>query len=432
MSAGAGDDAAYRALLADLVGARRRGIRLGLERVRACLDRLGAPDRRFVSAQIGGTNGKGSTAVFAASLARAAGARVGRYTSPHLCRLGERVVVDGAEVSRAELCAAGEATRAAGGDALTFFERITCMALWLFAERGVDVALLEVGLGGRLDATTAAEVEAAVVTGVAFDHQAYLGDRLEDIAAEKGAIFRAGRPAVIGCAGIAAGRDLLERAARAAGAEPIVLVDATRRLPPLGLPGAHQLGNAAAALALCELLAERGHLRLDDEAVARGLAAARLPGRLEELATTPPVVLDVGHNPDAAAALARALPERPLVLVLGLSADKDAAGIAAALAPRACAAVAVAAASDRATPAVAVAGALRAAAPALPVEVAGSVADGVDRARALCPAGGAVLVAGSVFVVGEARAALTGEEVDPMPTSDPVPPPVAPGRSCPR
>ena len=204
----------YAELLATLFAARRFGVRLELDRMRVALDRLGAPDRRIGAVvHIGGTNGKGSTAAMVEAVLRAAGFLTGLYTSPHLCRFTERIRIAGAEVA-ADRLAAGHAgvAGAAAGVELTFFELATLLALAEFAAAGTQVAVLEVGLGGRLDATNVVGSDVAAVTGVALDHQDVLGADLASIAAEKAGIFKPGRPAIVGASGEPAGQGMLARA----------------------------------------------------------------------------------------------------------------------------------------------------------------------------------------------------------------------------
>src|SRR5258705_5294277 len=189
----------YAELLARLLPARRFGVMLGLDRMRAILDRLGRPDLRLGAiVQVGGTNGKGSTVAMIAALAAAAGQGVATYTSPHLSCLRERIMIDGAMISEPAIVAAADQVRGAGGDELTFFEQVTAIAMVAIAAAQVDVTVLEVGLGGRLDATNVVDPAVAVVTGVALDHQAILGDTLPQIAVEKAGIWKPGRPAIVG------------------------------------------------------------------------------------------------------------------------------------------------------------------------------------------------------------------------------------------
>jgi dihydrofolate synthase/folylpolyglutamate synthase len=410
----------YAELLARLLPARRFGVVLGLDRMRAILDRLGGPHHRLGAiVHVGGTNGKGSTVAMIAALAAAAGQRVAAYTSPHLSCLRERIALDGAMITEPALVAAAERVRDAGGDELTFFEQITAMAMLAIAEAGVDVTVLEVGLGGRLDATNIVEPAVAVVTGVALDHEAILGDTVARIAAEKAGIWKPGRPAIIGASGLAEAVPLLAEAARAAGARPRVIGDAdVAAVPPVGLPGEHQRRNAAAAIAAVQALGL--------PVVASALAAVRHPGRFEIVespaapAGVPRIILDGAHNPHGAAALAEALRARGEypVLIVAVSADKDVTAIAAALAPAVRAVVATRYQQDRTMDPARLA-AVFAAAPGAPVAIAAAP----DLAAALVVAAtyqAPIAVAGSLFLVGEARTALLGAPTDPVRVSDPI------------
>ncbi|RMH36346.1 MAG: bifunctional folylpolyglutamate synthase/dihydrofolate synthase [Deltaproteobacteria bacterium] len=398
--------ARYRAVLDRLYRARRAGVRFDLDRVRALLERLGAPQAKVGRiARIGGTNGKGSAVAFAEAIARASGLRTGAFTSPHLSRFAERFRIDGAPAADDAVADAAERVFAAAGDRYTFFELATAIALCAFADAGVDVALLEVGMGGRLDATNAVSADVSAVTGVALDHQAYLGTTLAAIAREKAGIFEPGRPAIVGRCGEPAGEPLLEIAARQAGARLIRAPASTPGDWPLGLAGAHQRANAAVAVEVVRALAAP-----DAAAIRAGLAAARWPGRLERIADDPPVVVDGAHNPHAARAIAGEVAYD--VLVLGAARDKDIAGIAAPLVARARAVVCTEAGpADRAAPAAQVAAAA-ARAGAAPVEVEPDPRRAVDRARARAHTG--VLVAGSLFVVGAVRRHLLDEPADPI------------------
>ncbi|HEY0195326.1 MAG TPA: cyanophycin synthetase [Kofleriaceae bacterium] len=402
---------AYGELLARLLPARRFGVVLGLERMRQILDRLGAPDRRLGAVvHVGGTNGKGSTVAMIAALAAAAGQRVATYTSPHLSSLRERIQIAGAAISEAAMVAAAEQVRAAGGDELTFFEQVTAIAMVAIAEAAVDVTVLEVGLGGRLDATNVIDPAIAVVTGVAMDHEAILGATLAAIAGEKAGIWKPGRPAIIGASGLAEAVPVLAAAAAAAGAI-VRLVDAgdVAAVPPVALPGAHQRRNAAAAIAAVRALGL--------PIVAAALQQVRHPGRFEVIDDAAGrVILDGAHNPHGAAALAAALAERGErpVLIAAISADKDVAAIAAALAPAVRAVIATRYQQDRAMDPAALARVF--ARPALAVSTAPDLPAALAMARAL---GGPILVAGSLFLVGEARTLLLGAPTDPFVVTDP-------------
>ena len=336
------------------------GIELGLERVRAVKTRLGQAQRCPVIT-VGGTNGKGSTCAYLESILGKAGFRVGCYSSPHLLAYNERVRINGAPVGDAALCAAFakvEAARLASGAALTYFEFGTLAAWEVFAAAGIEAAVLEVGLGGRLDAVNIYEPDVAIVTTVALDHTDWLGADREAIGFEKAGIFRAGKPAL--CADPAPPQSLLAHAA-AIGADLRLLgrdFGFTRPAPDAGenrlqwrwwrrsgeqvrrrslawpgLRGPVQLANASVALAALEAIADK--LPVTMQAIRQGLIETELAGRFQVLPGKPAIVLDVGHNPQAIRTLADNLDgmgffERTQAVV-GMLADKDIAGALAAL-----------------------------------------------------------------------------------------------------
>ncbi|MBP9208136.1 MAG: bifunctional folylpolyglutamate synthase/dihydrofolate synthase [Kofleriaceae bacterium] len=423
-------DAPYAAHLVRLLPARRAGIVFGLERIGALLARLGHPERRLgVVVQVGGTNGKGSTVAMLAALVRAGRAgrvadgrvpRVGVYTSPHLVSVCERVAVDGVAMSQADFVAAADVVVAAGGDALTFFEQLTALALVHLAGQQLDVTLLEVGLGGRLDATTAVPAAVAVITGVALDHQDLLGAELRAIAGEKAGILRPGQRVVIGASGLAEAVPWLAAAATAAPAAALTVVDddAVAAVPAtLTLAGAHQRRNAAAALAALDHLEALGVVHAPAAARAAALAAVVHPGRFEVVRTAPWLVLDGAHNPHGAAALAEALMSlpRPRRLIMAVSADKDVDAMIAALAPAVDEVVCTRYQQARALAPAALAVRWAALAPACVV----TCADDVVLALAAPSAAATTVVAGSLMLVGEARAHLLGLVPDPVVVSDP-------------
>ncbi|TMI02136.1 MAG: bifunctional tetrahydrofolate synthase/dihydrofolate synthase [Betaproteobacteria bacterium] len=339
------------AWLAYLETLHPKAISLGLERVRAVHDRLAlAPACPVVT--VTGTNGKGSTSAFLERMLSAGGYRVGLYTSPHLLRYNERVRIAGAEATDAELTAAFAAVEAVRQDVpLTYFEFGTLAALWLFARVQTDALVLEVGLGGRLDAVNIVDADVAVVTTIAIDHTDYLGLTREDIGREKAGIFRTGRVAV--CADPDPPTALVDHA-RAIGAVLLRIgVDfgfvagemqwryfgpggARHGLPYPALRGVYQLANAAAALTALDAL--RAHLPVDMGAVRDALVSIELPGRFQVLPGRPVTVLDVAHNVQAARALAdtvAAMGFHPQTLaVFGIMADKDVDAVIAALKPR--------------------------------------------------------------------------------------------------
>jgi dihydrofolate synthase/folylpolyglutamate synthase len=346
----------YRGAL-DYLFARTTGeSRLGLERTNALLDALGRPHDRLRSFHIAGTNGKGSVTATLDTLLRSHGLRVARYTSPHLVDFRERLLIDGLPVGPDAIVNflerwMPEIERVGA----TFFEATTAMAFQLFADADVDVAVIETGLGGRLDATNVITPLVAGVTTIGVDHTEYLGTTIAEIAREKAGIFKAGVPAVIG-EPAARTVELLADHAHAAGATPVVAVaDAMRianirlsgrgttfdfqrerRAEPIALHtplvGSHQASNAATAIAMLD--AAGPSFQLGDTELALALRDVSLPGRFQRVG---PYIFDVAHNPDGAIVLAATLealqPERPVVAVLTVLSDKDWRGILTALAP---------------------------------------------------------------------------------------------------
>jgi dihydrofolate synthase / folylpolyglutamate synthase len=323
-----------------LEGLRPLAMRFGLERMERALEALGHPERRYPVLHVAGTNGKGSTCAMAAAAIAAAGHRVGLYTTPHLVRFNERIAVDGVPVDDATLEARiGEVRRAcpwheAGGedDRLTYFEFATLLGLLEFAVRGVGAAVVEVGLGGRLDATNAiARPAVTAVARIGLDHTQLLGDTVELVAREKAGIFKPGVPAVAHGDQPSGVVEVLRAEAARVGA-PFSVAPAVWE-GVVGLRGPHQRANAGLASAALRALAMRG-VAVGEEAIARGIAGAVWPGRLEEVGG---VLLDGAHNPQGAAALAAALaalhPGRPVELVFGVLADKDYRRMLEAVAP---------------------------------------------------------------------------------------------------
>ena len=328
-----------------------KSIALGLERVEAVRARIGIAPACPVFI-VGGTNGKGSTCAMLENILRCAGYRTGLYTSPHLLRYNERVRVESREVADAALCEAFDAVEQARGDTqLTYFEYGTLAAAWLFAREGLDAWILEVGLGGRLDAVNVFDPDCAVLTSVDMDHMDYLGPTRQDIGREKAGIFRAGRPAVVadakppqsvldvaaakGAQVLLGGRDFGFSADKAqwvywgpGGKRPALAYPALR--------GPIQLVNAAASIAALDTQRDRLPVAMQD--IRRGLAEVEVPGRFQMLPGRPSVILDVGHNPQAARNLAANLADTGFApethAVFGALRDKDIAGVVRALAGR--------------------------------------------------------------------------------------------------
>ena len=374
-------------------------IRPGLSRTRVLLSSLGNPQASFSSILIAGTNGKGSTAAFISAILTAAGVPCGLYTSPHLISVTERIRVNERDVSPGALDGALAIVAQVAAPGLrgpTYFEALTVAAFELFRRARVQTAIVEVGIGGRLDATNVLSPDVSIVTNVGADHLDVLGPTLEDVAREKAGIFRRGQPALVGASGTAEGpRAVLHAEARRIGARLVEIPPAADGAP--ALPGAHQKENLALALAAARAVAP-----LDEEIVGRGLAAVRWPGRLQRLerAGARPLLLDGAHNPPGASALAEHLDATGLAgrvdLLFGGLSDKDLPGVFAPLASRARRIVLVAPESPRAEKPEA----LRARLGRPDLETADSVAEGLARLEG-ADADGPVLVAGSLYLVGE-------------------------------
>ena len=415
------------------------GIRLGLGRMRAMLAALGDPQHGLRGVLIAGTNGKGSVAAMVAAMYLEAGLRTSQSPSPHLSSYRERILIDGQPIAEVDLervlqevLEASEAGEARYGPA-TEFELLTAAAYLWSARSAVDVAIIEVGLGGRLDATNTWHADVAAVTNVSLDHQQFLGDTIESIAREKAAIIKRHGRAVTTATGAAL--TVIERRARRLDVplrtyKPLViermdlggLVLRHERLGRLQLPftGHHQAANAAAALGIVEVLGEAGVAAVDDATMVRGLSRTRWPGRLELIDHAGQLVLlDGAHNPDGAAvlaatldALADQLPRGRVTLLLGVMEDKAVADILASLtSSRLLAASQFVASgvpdSDRALSATALAIAWETATGSHPAAIHDDADAALQTALELATrAGGALVVAGSLYLVGHLRTRL--------------------------
>jgi dihydrofolate synthase/folylpolyglutamate synthase len=420
--------------LAYLSSLEQFGIKFGLDNISSIVERLGHPERTFRSIHIAGTNGKGSVTAMVDAALRAAGHRSARYTSPHLIDLRERFVIDGRPVDQETLIATVAHVRAAV-EALqrdgrlpvqpTFFEVTTAVAFELFRRVAVDTAVLEVGLGGRLDATNVVQPVVTAITSIAFDHQMHLGPTLPDIAAEKAGIIKPGVPVVVsemdGAAFDAIERVALERGAELVRAREGVSAEPVRsqanpaspvvrfRTPvrdygeiALGLRGAHQIGNAVVALRILELLDAKG-IAVPEEAAVVGLSRPEWPGRLD-LRRSPDgreALLDAAHNPAGAAALASYLQvwsRERVPLVFAAMRDKDVDGMLRALLPAVSSIVVTRASNLRAAAPHALAERSRRIDPDMPVTIAATPAAALAAAWRTSPR---IVVAGSIFVLGD-------------------------------
>ncbi len=401
-----------------LRGLQRTGIVPGLERIRPLLARLGHPERRFASVLITGTNGKGSTAAFLEAILRAHGYRTGLFTSPHLCDVRERVRVAGRALPAERFEAYGREVRASmdPADPATFFEALTAIGFLAFAREGVEVAVVEVGMGGQYDSTNVLDPLVSVLTNVSLDHQRFLGNTVEAIAAEKVAIARPGHVLVTGVSEAlherVVGPALVRIGATAVRLHQDVHVRRDdgridwrgRRLAlrgaRLALKGTFQADNAALALAAAEALADAGW-PVEDAAMRTGLARTWWPGRFQKVASRPTVILDGAHNPGAAERLRETLSAyaqaRPMVLVHATRPDKDFRAVLSCLlplcdhcvettAPGLCDPEAVAEVAREVS--------------ACPVEVCPDLGRALALARRLAGEGGTVLVTGSLYLVG--------------------------------
>ena len=418
----------------DRIAARRpRIIDLSLDRVFDALARLENPHRALPPVfHVAGTNGKGSTIAFLRAVLEAAGKSVHVYTSPHLVRFNERIILGGEEIADGEFIDALEAVdRAVGEEKLTYFETITCAAFLAFAERPADYLLLEVGLGGRLDATNVIDRPlAAIVAPVDLDHQQFLGNSVGAVAAEKAGIFRKGAPAVIGRQSPDAMAVLLQ-CAEDVDALPYAMGRDWDAFPDRGrfvfqdegglldldaprLAGAHQFDNAALAIAALRV----SGVGIDQETISRGVVSARWPGRLQRLTSgalidlaanllgePPEIWLDGGHNPHAGRALAGAMADmearspRPLVLIAGMQENKDAAGYFANFEGIAQCVIAVTANHDSAAPAQKIAAAAQQA--GLTAHISDQITDGIRAACAGAQTTPRILICGSLYLAGD-------------------------------
>ncbi len=411
----------YREAVARITGLRggeMAGMRPGLERIETLLEAAGHPERAMILVQVGGTNGKGSVCAMLAAILQAAGRRAGLYTSPHLIDIRERIRVDGRSISEADFADGVEAlgTLVARLDA-TMFEALTALALDHFAREGVEVAVLEVGLGGRLDSTTVGRPAVEVVSRIDLDHQAYLGDTIEAIAAEKAAIIRSGcavsarqepgaesvivrRAAEAGVPLLLEGRDLHARVRRS-GLDGLWLDLEGPRFKlqdvRVALLGVFQLGNALLAATAAHLLG------VSEAAIRAGLGVARWPGRFQVLPGPPPIVLDGAHNPAGARALAASLeayfPGQRGTFIIGIFSDKDQAGILLPLLPLARRVIFTSSEHPRAAPAASVKALAERLRPGLMTELASTPAEAL-RMAVSDPLTPMVCVAGSLSLVG--------------------------------
>lgn len=409
-------------------------MKLGLENIRTLLDALGNPQNNYKKVQVAGTNGKGSVCAFLDSICLQAGIRTGLYTSPHLVSITERVKIDGVDISdedfgrlatrvkeTAEMLVADERLERVP----TFFEQVTAIALLAFAEAKVELAILETGLGGRFDAVTAANAEIVAITRIDLDHQEYLGDTIEKIAAEKAAIIRKSTlDVVLGEQNAAVLRILRDRCREMqikpsneifepwslvrSGPDTIRANFTLHKIDNirLGLKGRHQVENALTAIRTAQCLEYSNGFAIDEDAIAEGLENARHPGRLEPIGN---FLLDGAHNPGGAAALAAYIDEFvdwPITMIFGAMRDKNVAEIAEILWPRAERIVLTLSSNSRALSAEEIAAFASSRVDPAKIIKAQTVAEAVQKAKEFTSTDGVILVTGSLYLVGEVKKLL--------------------------
>jgi dihydrofolate synthase / folylpolyglutamate synthase len=417
----------YEQCLSNLFKLHRFGIKLGLETIQRILSDIGNPQEDFKCIHIAGTNGKGSVAALLSTILEAAGYCVGRYTSPHLERFNERICINSKPIDDQAVVAAHDRVR--GAQHLdrqpTFFEYTTAMALYEFSRRKVDWAIIEAGMGGRLDATNVVSPALCIITNISLEHRFYLGHTIAAICSEKAGIIKSGTPVVTGVSQKAA-REVIRNVAQERSA-PVYLKGRDFRCRrsaisafsyrglhhswpdlELGLSGSHQVDNAGLALAACEILAEAHQAAIPVQAVRQGIKHASWPGRMEVVCDRPHLILDGAHNLMAARVLARHLKQhyqnRNISLVVGVLDDKPCESILKDLSKSCDRAIITQPVIDRAIPADRLAALARNY--FLQIKVIPNVAQAVEFAIQTSKAEDVVCVAGSLYVVGEAKAAL--------------------------
>ncbi|HET6422028.1 MAG TPA: folylpolyglutamate synthase/dihydrofolate synthase family protein [Geobacteraceae bacterium] len=420
----------YQETITYLYGLGRFGIKPGLGRTRSILKALSNPQDGLRVVHVAGTNGKGSTASFLASILAAGGYKTGLFTSPHLIGFTERIRINGIEIDENDVVSTAGRVLAAAPPGATFFEIVTAMAFLYFAENGANPVVMETGMGGRFDATNVSPKIMSLITPISLDHCEYLGDSISGIAREKAGIIEPGKPVIVSSQpeeALAVIREACEQSR-----SPLFCFgrqfNASWRdsglyyrgqewelagLKP-GIPGRYQSENAAVALRAAELLAGLGYF-LDEKVARSGLERASWPGRMEMLGGSPRILLDGAHNPAGAAALAESLADvqrNRLILVVGVMSNKDLDGMVAALAPLADRVLAVTPTIARALSSSGLAARWEAA--GVTATDAGTVAAGLEIAAREAGPEDLVLVCGSLFTVGEARAILLSGKFEPF------------------
>lgn len=412
-----------------MYGLRRFGIVLGLDIISGMLENLGNPQKQFCCIHIAGTNGKGSIASALTAILHQAGYNVGLYTSPHLVRFNERIRINDREIADSEVVAAYDAVKTAhhGTREATFFEYATAMAFYAFAKAGVDWAVIETGMGGRLDATNIIRPEISIISNISMEHREYLGRSIEAIAGEKAGIIKENTPVVTGARQRAAISRIRRvageknaafyrlgehfRVRRDTGGDGFAYYGISHRWKKMHtrLTGSYQVDNAAQVLAACEILMEQ--TAIDSTAIEAGLKSHNWPGRLEMSPTNPPILLDGAHNLMAARHLAAFLKEqmseRKITLVAAILDDKPYRSMLRAILPCCSRAIFTRPKINRSLPAQTLCSAAR---PYIAnTEIIADVAEAVSHAYETTPREDLICIAGSLYLVGEAKQALAAE-----------------------
>lgn len=398
------------------LGHETLSIKLGLKNTETLLSALSNPHESFPAVQIAGTNGKGSTAVTLDSICRAAGIRTGLFTSPHLISITERIQINGEQISEADFARLTDQVKSTAEELVkqgrletlpTFFEHVTAVALLAFREAKVELAILETGLGGRLDSTTVAGAEIVAITSIAKDHEEYLGHTLAEIAAEKAAIIRPAVTAIIAPQKEDALEVILGRC-EAFGIEPRFVEPGRYESISTALRGRHQIENISTAIALAEALRERG-FTITSEAITRGVETVTHPGRLELWTGQPEILFDGAHNPAAALALRYYLDEfinQPITMIFGAMRDKALPAMAATLFPKANELILTKLDNPRAATIEMLTAAVPDDFDKDRVSQALSVAEALHLARQVTPANGLICVTGSLYLIGAIQQTL--------------------------
>ena len=431
----------YVAAVNYLYGLQKHGIKLGLDNTVRLLSLFNNPQEKFISIHIAGTNGKGSTSAMIASIFQAAGLRTGLFTSPHLVSFTERIRINNEEITEGEVVELTEDIRSAiEGSELnpTFFEFVTVMGLLYFKRKNIELAVVETGMGGRLDATNVLLPEASVITSINYDHSEFLGNTISAIAEEKAGIIKDGVPVITSAQEPSVmdaikkkteeknaslfiyGRDFSAAIKTEDTSGSVFNYNGSNNFEDLAvsLPGRHQVLNAALALKTIEIVLKKSShhaSRITHHAIRNGLGNIKWQGRLEFISKEPPILIDGAHNPSAATILADSLKEiffrvyRRIILVVGIMSDKDIRGIMAPLLPIAAEIILTAPAYERAASPDVLYG--HAISLGFSCRKANGVADAIAMAREIYRDGDLIVITGSFYTIGETKEILCGRGI---------------------